>query len=130
MSGPYKTELMPQEVKTARLLMRVQAAVGLLGLVLYIGLVSTRADPRWLLLLPPGSILILAPLVLLVVLAAKCSSQKKWVRITAFATEGFVTLAGLFFLFASWLGALPGLILGGAVIFWLTRPTARAWFNR
>jgi hypothetical protein len=130
MSEPYKTELMSQEAKTARLLMNVQAAVGLLGVVLYIGLIGTQADPRWILLLPPSSILILAPLVLLIVLAVKCSSRKKWVRITAFAAEGFVGLVGLVFLFSSWLGALPGLILGGAVIFWLTRPAARAWFNR
>ncbi|WP_089213342.1 hypothetical protein [Streptosporangium subroseum] len=98
--------------------------------MLYISLISAQADSRWFSLLPPSSIFILAPLVLLVVLAAKCSARKKWVRITAFATEGFVSLAELLFLFGSWLGALPGLILGGTAIFWLTRPAARAWFNR
>ncbi|GAA3142313.1 hypothetical protein GCM10010466_36570 [Planomonospora alba] len=133
MAEAYVTRQIPQEVRTARLLTRVQAAIGLLG---FIPLISFIVDigglPLWLyLLLPPSSILILVPLGLLAGLTTRYGSCKRWVRITVFTLEGIVILFSLLFLRGPnpYLGALPGLALGIAVVFWFTRPAARSWFS-
>ncbi|GII02312.1 hypothetical protein [Planobispora takensis] len=132
MTKAYAADQMPQEVRTARLLIRVQAATGLLGLVLLIGPVIFGVGslpPLWYSLLPPSSLLVLVPLGLLTVLTTRYDSRKRWVRITVFTAEGFVILFSLLFLLGSHLGSFPGLALGIAVVFWLARPAARSWFS-
>ncbi|MFC4063098.1 hypothetical protein ACFOWE_32875 [Planomonospora corallina] len=101
--------------------------------MLFIGLiVGMGGPPLWSYpLLPPSSLLILLPLGLLAGLTTRYDSRRPWVRITVFTLEGVVILSSLLFLRgpSPYLGALPGSVLGVAVVFWLTRPAARSWFG-
>ena len=83
MSEPYKTELMPQAVKTARLLMWIQVAIPLIGfVVLFIFFLGGSTSIGGLGILSFVLILSLAITVLIGVLAASYPSRKRWVRIT------------------------------------------------
>jgi hypothetical protein len=132
MSEPYKPELMPQAVKTARLLMWIQVAIPLLGfVVLFIFFLGGSTGIGGLGILPFVLILSLAITVLVGVLAASCTSRKRWVRITALVIESLMILEeGYGLVTGPSFNGLISLTLAVVVVVQLSRPVASAWFDR
>ncbi|MEV4216765.1 hypothetical protein [Nonomuraea sp. NPDC049725] len=132
MTAIVKTEQMPGLVRAARVILIVQLAFSLFGLVLISPVITVMfSEPRVAALL----LVSFATVVLMGVLISRWSSRRKWVRWGGIAFET-VLLASNLILTAidgefSWLTPIsPGIILPLAIVVALLRTPAAHWFDR
>ncbi|MFI6480374.1 hypothetical protein ACIBH1_20730 [Nonomuraea sp. NPDC050663] len=135
MSDIRRTEQLPQYVSTARLIMWIQAGLGLMGFAFLIPVFAsdipmTEEARLALLLLIPGAV----GVILLGVLSFMIRSRRSWVRLTIFAVEGFSILSSVYVMATEGTGgglsALTGLALPLIVVYLLARQVSANWFDR
>ncbi|GII96621.1 hypothetical protein [Sinosporangium siamense] len=130
-------EGMPQSVKLARVLLWIEFALGVLGLVLVAIAVSQLADDAqlevagitggivWVL----GYSFALVALVLASALALK--SRKSWVRIAVLVLHGILLVLEVIGLFSGiTLGVVARIAILAGIVVSLSREEARVWFDR
>ncbi|WP_084964911.1 hypothetical protein [Thermoactinospora rubra] len=122
------TARMPRVVRTAQLLVFLEAAFALVGSVLVVGFAIASLGPGAVLPLL-GILLMSAPAVASGWLAGKWASRRRLLRTAAFALEGVNVLIPLG---ASMIDRdfTPIFVLPLAVIVLLLLPSARAWFTK
>ncbi|MEV6039913.1 hypothetical protein AB0L65_52980 [Nonomuraea sp. NPDC052116] len=120
---------MPAAVRAARLIMILDVALGLLGIVIMIDFGAVIFSPTYVLQL----LYAVLTTALMVWLVFRWSSRRKAVRWGAVALEGVLGGGSLIFRAAdgdlTWT-TLAGLLIPLAVVVLLLRPAAGRWFDR
>ncbi|MDP9867150.1 MULTISPECIES: hypothetical protein [Streptosporangium] len=124
---------MPREVRAARLIMWIQAALATLELLSFLAaLVLSGMPGLWV--LPWPFYVVVASVLLMSPLAAGFGSRRQWVRIAGIATEAILILGSGYSLLAPVLGpsipTLLNLVLAVIVLVKLSGSAATRWFGR
>lgn len=121
---------MPGTVIAARLCMLIQAALGLLAVLLFIGGDFTGSGGALMLMLfVPGLVILLA----IGVLGIAARSRAPWIRIAAFALEGLIIVNSAYAIVRDGVvgvSEITILALPVVVVILLATPTSGAWFKR
>ncbi|MGW0200228.1 hypothetical protein [Nonomuraea sp. NPDC003201] len=129
MTEAIQVEPMPTAVRAARLIMILDVALGLLGIVIMIDIGAVIFSPAYVLLL----LYAVLTTALMVWLVFRWSSRRKAVRWGAVALEGVLGGGSLIFRAAdgdlTWT-TLAGLLIPLAVVVLLLSPAAGRWFDR